>query len=78
MNMLDFRRASLEEDLLLEGAGAAIRLPAIRPRLSAAIADASTRLGIRPVDVELGCPMARSRSRARCSCASGWATTTAS
>jgi multiple sugar transport system ATP-binding protein len=57
MNMLDFRRASLEgEDLLLEGAGAAIRLPAIRSRLSAAIADGSHKLGIRPVDVELRRP----------------------
>ena len=36
MNMLHFRSASLEgEDLLLEGAGPAIRIPAIRARLSA-------------------------------------------
>jgi multiple sugar transport system ATP-binding protein len=57
MNMLHFRNASLEgEDLLLEGAGPLIRVPAIRSRLSAAIAGGAHKLGIRPADVELRPP----------------------
>jgi multiple sugar transport system ATP-binding protein len=54
MNMLDFRSASLDgEDLLLEGTGPAMRLPAIRSRLQAAIVGGAHKLGIRPVDIEL-------------------------
>jgi multiple sugar transport system ATP-binding protein len=57
MNMLHFRNASLEgEDLLLEGAGSSMRIPAIRSRLSAALAGGAHKLGIRPVDVELRSP----------------------
>jgi multiple sugar transport system ATP-binding protein len=57
MNMLHFRNASLDgEDLVLEGAGPLIRIPAIRSRLSAAIAGGAHKLGIRPVDIELRSP----------------------
>jgi multiple sugar transport system ATP-binding protein len=57
MNMLHFRNASLEgEDLLLEGGGPLIRIPAIRSRLSAALAGCAHKLGIRPVDVEVRSP----------------------
>ena len=57
MNLLDFRAASLDgEDLLLESAGPAIRLPSVGARLQAAPARGSHKLGIRPIDVELRPP----------------------
>jgi multiple sugar transport system ATP-binding protein len=57
MNLLAFRSAALDgEDLVLEGAGGAIRIPAIRPRLAAPPAVGAHKLGIRPVDVELRPP----------------------
>ena len=58
------------------GAGAAIRLPAIRSRLSAAIADGVHKLGIRPVDIELRLPDGEITIRGEVLCASGWAITT--
>jgi multiple sugar transport system ATP-binding protein len=57
MNMLHFRSVSLEgEDLLLENAGPAIRIPAVAARLEGMPARGSHKLGIRPVDVELPPP----------------------
>lgn len=57
MNMLDFRSASLEgEDLLLEGTGPAIRIPAIGTQLPATLARGSHKLGVRPIDIELRPP----------------------
>jgi multiple sugar transport system ATP-binding protein len=57
MNMLDFPAASLDgADLVLRGAGAAVRIPDLGIRLSAAPGHGAYRLGIRPVDVELRAP----------------------
>lgn len=57
MNMLAFRSVSIEgADLLLDGAGEAIRIPGIARRLNAKPADGPHRLGIRPVDVEARSP----------------------
>ena len=57
MNMLEFRSASVEgEDLLLDGAGPAIRIPTVAARLQAMPARGSHKLGIRPIDIELRPP----------------------
>jgi ABC-type sugar transport system ATPase subunit len=57
MNMLEFHAASLDgADLVLQGGAAAVRIPDIGVRLSAAPAHGACRLGIRPVDVKLGSP----------------------
>jgi multiple sugar transport system ATP-binding protein len=57
MNMLSFASAALEgQDLLLQGGGAAVRIPAIGPRLERALAGGAHKLGIRPVDVLLRPP----------------------
>jgi multiple sugar transport system ATP-binding protein len=57
MNMLAFRSASVEgEDLLLEGTGPAIRIPAVGAQLKATLARGPHKLGIRPIDVELRPP----------------------
>jgi multiple sugar transport system ATP-binding protein len=57
MNMLDFRGAALQgEDLLLEGAGPAIRIRAVGGRLQAPLAGGAHKLGIRPIDIELRPP----------------------
>jgi multiple sugar transport system ATP-binding protein len=57
MNILDFASASLAgEDLLLERAGAAIRIPAVGTRLQGRLARGAHRLGIRPIDIELRPP----------------------
>jgi multiple sugar transport system ATP-binding protein len=57
MNMLAFRSVALEgEDLLLEGEGRVIRIPAVGSRLQTPIAPGAHKLGIRPVDIELRPP----------------------
>ena len=57
MNMLNFASATLEgQDLVLQGAGPAVRIPAIGPRLESAPAGGAHKLGIRPVDVLLRPP----------------------
>ena len=57
MNMLSFASATLEgQDLVLQGAGPAVRIPAIGPRLESAPAGGAHKLGIRPVDVLLRPP----------------------
>ena len=57
MNMLAFRSASVDgEDLLLEGDGAEVRIPAIGSGLQAPPPAAPHKLGIRPVDIELRPP----------------------
>lgn len=54
MNILDFRAASIDgRDLVLQGAGSAIRIPELGSRLPAAPAGGAHKLGIRPIDVEL-------------------------
>jgi len=57
MNILDFRSAFLEgEDLLLEGVGPAIRIPAVGAQLRPTLTRGTHKLGIRPIDIELRPP----------------------
>lgn len=54
MNMLSYASATLEgQDLVLQRAGAAVRIPAIGPRLESPLGGGAHKLGIRPVDVLL-------------------------
>jgi len=57
MNVLSFASASLDgQDLVLQGAGLVVRIPAIGARLEGALAGGAHKLGIRPVDVRLRAP----------------------
>ena len=57
MNMLEFRSASQEEDdLVLEGTGPPVRIPALGVRLQAMPALGPCKLGVRPIDIELRPP----------------------
>jgi multiple sugar transport system ATP-binding protein len=57
MNMLTFPSVSLDgEDVLLEGEGRVVRIPAIRSRLPTPVAGGAHKLGIRPVDIEFRPP----------------------
>jgi multiple sugar transport system ATP-binding protein len=57
MNLMEFRSASIEgKDVLLEGVGRAIRIPAAGARLQDIPVSGAHKLGIRPIDIELRAP----------------------